>query len=56
MSSYILYMMSRKDTTQAKDFKNYQVKVKADWLQLSESERTKFEKQAQEQMNKYKYV
>ncbi|XP_047521811.1 transcription factor A, mitochondrial [Pieris napi] len=54
MSSYILYMMSRKDTSQANDFKSYQEKVKADWLQLPESERKKYEKQAQEQMNKYK--
>lgn len=54
MSSYILYMISRKDTSQAKDFKSYQEKVKSDWVRLSESERTKFEKQAQDQMNIYK--
>ncbi|XP_050665842.1 transcription factor A, mitochondrial [Leptidea sinapis] len=54
MSSYIMYMTSRKDTSDAKDFKTYQEKVKADWLKLPESERVKFEKQALEQMIKYK--
>lgn len=54
MSSYFLYARSRNDTLVGQQMKDYQEKVKTDWLKLSENERVKFEKQAQELMNKYK--
>ncbi|KAI5637544.1 HMG (high mobility group) box domain-containing protein [Phthorimaea operculella] len=54
MSSYFLYIQSRKDIFQGKSLKEYQEKIKQDWLKLSESEKAKFEKQAQELMKKYK--
>ncbi|CAK1555873.1 unnamed protein product [Leptosia nina] len=54
MSSYILYMTSRKDVNKKKDLKSYQETVKADWLSLPENERKKLEKQAQDLMEKYK--
>lgn len=54
MSSYLLYAQTRKDTLVGQQMKDYQEKIKADWLKLSENERVKFEKQAQELMNKYK--
>ncbi|KAJ2945518.1 hypothetical protein O0L34_g334 [Tuta absoluta] len=54
MSSYFLYIQSRKDIFQGKSLKEYQEKIKQDWLKLSEAEKLKFEKQAQELMKKYK--
>ncbi|CAG4951614.1 unnamed protein product [Colias eurytheme] len=55
MSSYILYMMSRNDkSSESRDFKTHQQKVKADWVKLTESERNKFEKQAADLMAKYR--
>ncbi|XP_049876180.1 transcription factor A, mitochondrial [Pectinophora gossypiella] len=54
MSSYFLYMQTRKDSFQGKQLKEFQAKVKQDWTKLPESERVKFEKQAQDLMTKYK--
>lgn len=54
MSSYFLYIQSRKDNFKAKDIKTYQIQAKSDWMKLSSAEKTKFEKQAQELMIKYK--
>lgn len=55
MSSYFLYAQSRKDTFDGKqNMMEYQKKVKTEWLKLPENEKAKFEKQAQELMNKYK--
>ncbi|CAH2092759.1 unnamed protein product [Euphydryas editha] len=54
MSSYFLYAQSRNDTFKSNELKEYQERVKRDWLKLPESERVKYEKQAQELMNKYK--
>lgn len=56
MSSYFLYIQSRKDSFHGKQLKQYQEQVKSDWLKLPESERVKFEKEAEQLMNKYKYV
>ncbi|KAM3965791.1 mitochondrial transcription factor A [Aphomia sociella] len=54
MSSYFLFVQTRKEAFQGKNMKEYQEKMKAEWLKLTESERFKYEKQAQELMNKYK--
>ncbi|XP_045451698.1 transcription factor A, mitochondrial [Melitaea cinxia] len=54
MSSYFLYAQSRNETFKSNNLKEYQERVKKDWLKLPESERTRYEKQAQELMNKYK--
>lgn len=54
MSSYFLYIQSRKDNFKAKDIKTYQIQAKSDWMKLSSAEKAKFEKQAQELMIKYK--
>ncbi|XP_030029345.1 transcription factor A, mitochondrial [Manduca sexta] len=54
MSSYLLYIKSRKDSIQGKTLKEYQEQVKADWFRLSESDKVKFEKEAQALMMKYK--
>lgn len=54
MSSYLLYIQSRKDVFKGGQLKEYQEKIKADWLRLPASEKVKYEKQAQELMNKYK--
>ncbi|XP_059057890.1 transcription factor A, mitochondrial [Achroia grisella] len=54
MSSYFLYVQSRKETFQGKNIKEYQLKMKEEWLKLAESEKAKYEKQALELMNKYK--
>ncbi|XP_039756622.1 transcription factor A, mitochondrial [Pararge aegeria] len=54
MSSYLLFTQSRKDTFKGKQLKEYQETVKTEWLKLTETERVKYEKQAQELMNKYK--
>ncbi|XP_041982010.1 transcription factor A, mitochondrial [Aricia agestis] len=54
MSSYFLFMQSRKDSFQGNNVKEYQEKVRTDWQKLSDNERQKFEKQAQDLMNKYK--
>lgn len=55
MSSYFLYAQSRNETFTSNNLKEYQERVKKDWLKLPESERTRYEKQAQELMKKYKY-
>ncbi|XP_072945070.1 uncharacterized protein TFAM [Epargyreus clarus] len=54
MSSYFLYAQSKKDLMQSGNMKEFQQKVKTDWLKLPESEKTKYEKEAQDLMNKYK--
>ncbi|CAB3253182.1 unnamed protein product [Arctia plantaginis] len=54
MSSYFLYIQSRKDNFNAKDIKAYQIQAKSDWMKLTSTEKAKFEKQAQELMIKYK--
>ncbi|CAK1586809.1 unnamed protein product [Parnassius mnemosyne] len=54
MSSYFLYAQTKKDILKDISMKEYQEKVKAGWLKLPESERTKYEKQAQALMDKYK--
>lgn len=54
MSSYFLYAQSRNETITSNNLKEYQERVKKDWLKLPESERTRYEKQARELMNKYK--
>lgn len=54
MSSYFLFMQMKKDALKGNNIKEFQEKVKQEWLKLTESERTKYEKQAQELMNKYK--
>ncbi|XP_053610715.1 transcription factor A, mitochondrial [Plodia interpunctella] len=54
MSSYFLYIQTRKDIFQGKHIKEYQKKMREDWLRLPESERVKFEKQAQQLMEKYR--
>ncbi|XP_050347989.1 transcription factor A, mitochondrial [Nymphalis io] len=54
MSSYFLFAQSRSDTLKGNDIKEYQKKLRMDWLNLPESERVGFEKQAQNLMNKYK--
>lgn len=54
MSSYFLYIQSRKDSFKGKDIKQYQEQVKKDWLKLSDADKAKFDKQASELMAKYK--
>ncbi|XP_026321474.1 transcription factor A, mitochondrial [Hyposmocoma kahamanoa] len=54
MSSYFLFMQMKKDALKGNNIKEFQEKVKQEWLKLTENERTKYEKQAQELMNKYK--
>ncbi|KAL0821624.1 hypothetical protein ABMA28_005069 [Loxostege sticticalis] len=54
MSSYFLFVQSRKDQFTGKQIKEFQEKVKEDWLKLPASEKVKYEKQAQELMSKYK--
>lgn len=54
MSSYFIYMQSRKDNIQGKTLKEYQETVKKDWINLPDSEKAKLEKQAQTLMDKYK--
>ncbi|XP_045774945.1 transcription factor A, mitochondrial [Maniola jurtina] len=54
MSSYFLFAQSRNDSFKGKSIKEYQEIVKRDWLKLPESERVKYEKQAQDLMIKYK--
>ncbi|XP_047992144.1 transcription factor A, mitochondrial [Leguminivora glycinivorella] len=54
MSSYFLYIQSRKDSFKGQKMKEYQEKVKVDWQKLPENEKAKFEKQALELMNKYR--
>ncbi|XP_075980250.1 mitochondrial transcription factor A [Anticarsia gemmatalis] len=54
MSSYFLYIQSRKDSIKGVDLKEYQMQAKADWVKLSGNEKAKFEKQAQDLMSKYK--
>lgn len=47
-------MQTKKDTLKGNNIKEYQEKVKQEWVKLTENERSKYEKQAQELMNKYK--
>ncbi|XP_013200914.1 transcription factor A, mitochondrial [Amyelois transitella] len=54
MSSYFLYIKSRNDIFQGKQLKEYQKKIREDWLKLPESEKLKYEKQAQQLMEKYR--
>ncbi|CAH2043408.1 unnamed protein product, partial [Iphiclides podalirius] len=54
MSSYFLFTQTKKDLFKGNEMKEYQEKIKADWLTLPDSERIKFEKQAQTLMEKYK--
>ncbi|XP_028162102.1 transcription factor A, mitochondrial [Ostrinia furnacalis] len=54
MSSYFLFVQSKKDQFTGKHMKEFQEKVKEDWLKLPGTERVKFEKQALDLMNKYK--
>ncbi|KPJ15619.1 Transcription factor A, mitochondrial [Papilio machaon] len=54
MSSYFLFTQTKKDLLQGNNMKEYQEQMKKDWLKLPESERVKYEKQAQLLMDKYK--
>ncbi|XP_026756142.2 transcription factor A, mitochondrial [Galleria mellonella] len=54
MSSYFLFAQSRRDDFHGKNMKEFQEKVKAEWLKLSDNDRVKYEKQAQQLMDKYK--
>ncbi|XP_023937222.1 transcription factor A, mitochondrial [Bicyclus anynana] len=54
MSSYLLFTQTRKESFKGKQLKEYQETIKNEWLKLTESERVKYEKQAQDLMNKYK--
>ncbi|XP_013140953.1 PREDICTED: transcription factor A, mitochondrial [Papilio polytes] len=54
MSSYFLFIQTKKDLLQGNSMKEYQEQIKKDWLKLPESERVKYEKQAQLLMDKYK--
>ncbi|XP_073967377.1 mitochondrial transcription factor A [Choristoneura fumiferana] len=54
MSSYFLFIQSRKDIFKGKQMKEYQEKIKVEWQKLPESEKAKFEKQAMELMQKYR--
>uniref|UniRef100_A0A2A4JEZ8 HMG box domain-containing protein n=1 Tax=Heliothis virescens TaxID=7102 RepID=A0A2A4JEZ8_HELVI len=54
MSSYFLFIQSRREVFKGKDLKQYQEQVKQEWVKLSESEKAKFDKQAADLMAKYK--
>lgn len=54
MSSYFLFMQSRKETFQVKNLKELQEKLKKEWSSLPAAEKVKFEKQAQDLLAKYK--
>lgn len=54
MSSYFLYAQSRNESIKGKSLKEYQQQVKAGWMKLSNTEKAKFEKQAEDLMDKYK--
>ncbi|CAG9788616.1 unnamed protein product [Diatraea saccharalis] len=54
MSSYFLFSQTKKESFQSKNLKEFQENVKSEWVKLPESERIKYEKQAQNLMDKYK--
>ncbi|KAJ8714946.1 hypothetical protein PYW08_004927 [Mythimna loreyi] len=54
MSSYFLFIQSRKEGFKGKDLKQYQEQVKKEWVKLTETEKAKFDKQAAELMAKYR--
>lgn len=56
MSSYFLFIKSRKDSFQGKNIKEFQELIKAEWLKLPATEKAKLDKQAQDLMKQYMYV
>ncbi|XP_061379202.1 transcription factor A, mitochondrial [Danaus plexippus] len=54
MSSYFLFCQTKKDLFKGQKIQEFQTTLKAEWVKLSDSERVKYEKQAQELMNKYR--
>ncbi|RVE45442.1 hypothetical protein evm_009877 [Chilo suppressalis] len=54
MSSYFLFSQTKKDSFKSSNLKEFQELVKSEWVKLPESDRVKYEKQAEELMNKYK--
>ncbi|KAL4710916.1 hypothetical protein ACJJTC_002546 [Scirpophaga incertulas] len=54
MSSYFLFCQSLRDSFDAKQLKEFQEKAKSEWTKLPPSERVKYDKKAQDLMNKYK--
>lgn len=53
MSSYLIYIKSKKDSFQGKNLKEFQEIIKAEWQKLSANEKAKLEKQAQDLMKQY---
>lgn len=53
MSSYFLFIKSRKESFQGKNLKEFQEQIKAEWVKLPASEKLKLEKQAQDLMKQY---
>lgn len=55
MSSFFLYCQTKKDLLPGKSLKEFQKVVREQWVNLSDDEKTKYEKQAQDLMVKYRY-
>lgn len=56
MSSYFLFINSRRDNFRGKNLKEFQEQVKKEYEIFPQSEKAKLEKQAQDLMAMYKYV